>query len=118
MGLKNKYILEANKKGYKANEDGDIISPRNKKLKLYYNKNRLRHRYYSFSIRMGKKVCTVPVHRLVAFQKYGNEVFDKDLVVRHLDGNSLNNSYKNIALGTQSDNMYDRFKEDLCWRKK
>ena len=31
-------------------------------------------------------------HRLQAYQKYNNEIYNKGIVVRHLDGNKLNNS--------------------------
>jgi len=54
----------------------------------------------------------IKVAQLVAFQKYGEEALKKDIVVRHLDGDSLNNLDENIAMGTQSDNMSDRNRED------
>lgn len=63
--------------------------------------------YYSIKIRINKKCTTIPVHRLQAFQKYGKNVFKENMVVRHLDSNPLNNSWNNIALGTQGDNMMD-----------
>ena len=39
-------------------------------------------------------------------------MFAKGILVRHLDGNSLNNKASNLALGTNSDNMLDKSKED------
>ena len=50
---------------------------------------------------------SILVHRLVAYQKFGDEIFVKDKVVRHLDGNSLNNSDNNIAMGTNCENQRD-----------
>lgn len=47
------------------------------------------------------------VHRLQAFQKYGENLFDSGMEVRHLDGNKENNSYDNIVIGTHSENMRD-----------
>ena len=35
-------------------------------------------------------------------------IFEKGIVARHLDGNSLNNSWNNIRIGTPSDNQMDR----------
>ena len=53
----------------------------------------------------------VSYHRLVAYQKYGEMLFNKGIVVRHLDGNPSNNTFGNIAIGTESDNMMDIKKE-------
>ena len=52
----------------------------------------------------------VYVHQLVAYQKFGEEVFDKTykVHVRHKDGNKLNNMEENILIGTPSENMNDK----------
>ena len=54
-----------------------------------------RHRYY----------C--PVHRLQAYIKYRELLYQKDIMVRHLNGNKLDNSWDNIAIGTAYDNAQD-----------
>jgi hypothetical protein len=54
----------------------------------------------------GKNVY-VPIHRIVAYQKYGDQIFDPCIEVRHLDGNKLNNHPDNIVIGTHSENMFD-----------
>lgn len=53
-------------------------------------------------------VRTVMVHRLVAYQKFGEALFAEGIQVRHLDGNSKNFRESNIAIGTASENMMDR----------
>lgn len=58
-----------------------------------------------------RKNFYVRIHRLQAYQKYGDEIFDRNIEVRHLDGNKLNNSWDNIILGTHSQNMFDVPKE-------
>lgn len=58
------------------------------------------------------KYITIYAHRLQAYQKYGNAIYSKGILVRHLDGNNKNNSEDNIALGSNRDNMMDRPKED------
>lgn len=50
----------------------------------------------------------VKVHRLQAFQKYGLSVFRRGIQVRHLNGNSLDNSISNIAIGTCRQNAMDK----------
>ena len=46
----------------------------------------------------------------MAYQKYGDRIFEEEIEVRHLDGNSTNNSISNIEIGTKSDNETDRKK--------
>lgn len=54
-----------------------------------------------------RKINNVSVHRLVAYQKYGDKIYESGIVVRHLDGNPLNFLEDNIAIGTMSDNIFD-----------
>lgn len=72
---------------------------------------RLHNGYYVFSVRHEKKVRRVPVHRLVAYQKFGDAMFAKGIEVRHLDSNSMNNLPNNIAIGTKKENMGDKNRE-------
>jgi len=53
------------------------------------------------------KTTSVHVHRLVAYQKYGDAMFDEGIEVRHLDRNKRNNLGENIAMGTSKDNSQD-----------
>jgi len=105
----NEILLTAYRKGYRV-VDGKVISPfRAAHRRLRKNT----HGYYSFCIRHEGLREVVLVHRLAAFQKYGNAVFDNGLEVRHLDGNKLNNLEENIVLGTHSENQLDKPKEML-----
>lgn len=47
------------------------------------------------------------VHRLVAFQLWGEMIYERGIEVRHLDGNKLNFLPANLALGTHSQNQLD-----------
>lgn len=98
-------ILDAFSKGYKIDEKGNVIY-NNKKLKLYNDNRKIP--YYSFSIRLfnGERF-RIKVHRYQAYIKYGNKIFEKDIEVRHYNGNSLDNSWNNILIGTHSDNIMD-----------
>ena len=103
-------------KGYYVNEIGEAFSKKQKlSLRLKYtNPN-----YYCFNIRDNEnKVCRILVHRLQAYQKFGDEIFKEGIVVRHLDNNSLNNSIDNIAIGTQQENMLDRPVDELMFYAK
>ncbi len=100
---KNSVLLEAVEKGYTIIE-GKIF---HKGLQL--KGNCPKSRYIKFSIRTKDgKVAQVNVHRLVAYQKYGDKIFEKGIHVRHLDSDSINNLEDNIAIGTKSENELDK----------
>lgn len=61
----------------------------------------------------------VPEHRLVALQKYGPSVLRRGIVIRHLDGDKLNNKPENIAPGTNKSNRIDHatdHRQMVFWR--
>ena len=63
-----------------------------------------------FSLRIGSGTYRIKFGRLMAYQKFGDKIFEAGIVVRHLDGNPLNNSISNIDIGTPSQNCLDRDK--------
>ena len=89
-------------KGYYVNGLGEVFSRKGNQLKLTaYNG------YYQFSIRVKGKKYHVKVHRLQAYQKFKDRIYDPTLVIRHLNGNSFDNSFNNIGIGTHHDNTMD-----------
>lgn len=64
--------------------------------------------YRVFSFGPKTKRCKCLVHRFNAWFKFGDEIYQPNIVCRHLDGNSLNNHIDNIIPGTSSQNMMDR----------
>lgn len=101
----NDHIKEAHLKGYRINNEGEAISPYGKKIHCNISSSG----YKKFTIRSsiwGQRV-TITVHRLAAYQKYGDRIFQDGIQVRHLDGNPSNNKPSNLELGTQSENMMD-----------
>lgn len=94
-------IIIAYIKGYTIDKDGNVFY-NNKKRKLYNYNNYLR-----FSIRHNKIHYYIKVHQFQAYQKFGDKIFESDIEVRHLNGNSLDNSYENIDIGTHQDNVLD-----------
>lgn len=61
--------------------------------------------YYNFYVRSGEKRKHLYLHRLLAMVFIPNP--KKLPQIRHLDGNKLNNTIKNLAWGTHNDNMSD-----------
>lgn len=105
---KLKLVLEnITKKGYVINIYGVVTNPSGKIIK-----GSVYDGYQKFSVRTKTTSSfTVRHHKFQAYLKYGDKVFNKGIVVRHLNGDPLDNSYDNIAIGTQSENMMDRDEE-------
>lgn len=95
------YIYEI---GYRISKKGEIINPKGKIIKGSKNKE---NRIY-INQRIKNYFIRVSAHRLQAYQKFGNIIFDKKIVVRHLNGLPSDNSFLNIEIGSQSENMMDR----------
>lgn len=91
----------ASKRGYAVTEDGVLLNPNS--VEIGYNDSG----YITTSIRIKGKSKHLKAHRLQAYQKYGDSIYNKDVVTRHSNGDSEDNSWDNIVIGTQSDNMMD-----------
>ena len=95
----------AYKMGYRITENGEVIGAAGFILK----KMKSSRGYYRFNIKIPKTQKSVPVlyHRLQAFQKFGEIIYDSGIIVRHLNNIKEDNSFNNIAVGTIRDNFYD-----------
>ena len=101
MGVK--LLIGSSERGYYINKNGDVFF-KNKRRKVNYDA----HGYARFGVKDERgKVISVMVHRLQAYQKYGDRIFEKGIQVRHLDNDCKNNNWDNIGIGTQSENMMD-----------
>lgn len=96
----------AKQRGYKVTEDGLFCGVRDNILK---RKNK---GYLCVSIKVDGKNKFLYAHRLQAYQKYGEDVYQKGICVRHLNGDKSDNSFDNIAIGTNRDNVMDRSKSE------
>jgi len=110
LSKKDQTVKLAFEKGYRV-INGVPTNPRGKALKGSIECG------YWF-IKPFKHLSNISFHRLAAYQKYGNLIFNKEKEVRHLDGNSLKNNENNIDLGTHQENMLDqlprnRFKKSI-----
>ena len=94
--------------GYRVTEDGFLQSPRGGYIGSLNPSG-----YVKFSIQNKRKRYCVLVHRLQAYQKYGEKIYQKGLQVRHLNNNKQDNSYSNIELGTNKQNVADRDRESV-----
>ena len=90
-------------KGYRISDSGRIFNKKNEEI----NGTIGNCGYKVLSFRMRNLEYKITIHRLLAYQKYGDLMFNEGIVVRHKDGNQLNNSFDNIIIGTQSENRMD-----------
>lgn len=100
----NLIVIKAFEKGYRT-LNGKVYSPRNTEVKfILTNKG-----YPVISIPIGGTGARYPikVHRLAAYEKFGDKIFEKGIQVRHLNGNKLDFSFENIELGTGKENCQD-----------
>jgi hypothetical protein len=100
-------IKEAYNKGYRCTKEGILLNPECVKIGHVAQSG-----YYVTSIRIDGKYTKIKAHRLQAFQKFGDEMFKPRIQVRHLNANKLDFSYENIEIGTPSQNMMDKPKEE------
>lgn len=118
MNRSNRALLRAWEIGYRVDSAGNVVSPYTGQLRKQQTRTDRRsgYRRVRFSVHHEGEKFPVEVHRLAAFQKFGEKLFESGIVVRHLDGDSTNNRPDNIAIGTPSDNEMDRSKEERVAR--
>ena len=92
----------AYERGYRVTKDGQFIGLSNKVIGCI---NSAGYEHTGFNV--NKKRINISTHRLQAYQKYGDKLYEDGIVVRHLNGNPLDNSWDNIAIGTYRDNYID-----------
>jgi ribosomal protein S6E (S10) len=104
-------VLIAYRKGYRVDEDGEVISPHSgERMKATANTgHKSPRRRFTLRIENGPNgTYPVKVHQLAAYQAMGDEMITSKLMVCHRDENELNNRMENLYLGTQSNNMMDQ----------
>lgn len=97
--------------GYRVSRDGKLINPKGNVIKGSLRDAKRKYTSLVFAVRVGEKSKHCYIHRLQAYQKYKDAIYKLRTVVRHLDGNPLNNSFDNITIGSYSDNFQDMSKE-------
>lgn len=103
MNKQKEALIYAYEKGYRIDKNGVATSYTGRVL----TPSKASNGYFLCSIFTGTTIQPIPFHRLQAFTKFGMAMFVKGIEVRHLDGNRLNNTWDNIAIGTHSENMLD-----------
>jgi hypothetical protein len=104
----------AKRQGYTVNPfTGDVIGLRGGIRKL--TDNRRGQGYLTLGVTDNQekrpngygKTFPLPVHKFVAYLKWGDEAFAPGIDVRHKNNNAKDNRWSNILIGSRSDNMND-----------
>ena len=101
---RNEAVIEAGKKGYRVTEDGRIVNHKGKVIKGSIDKTK---GYPRISVTIDGKTRDILIHRLAAYQWFGEKVFRAGVLVRHIDGDKCNFSKSNIAIGSYEENAND-----------
>lgn len=111
MQSNREWLLFAYELGYRVLCDGTLVNSSGKALST---KGKGSAGYPGFCVQRARKKKIVLVHRLAGLQKYGPKIFEPGMVVRHLNDDPTDNSWDNICLGTQGDNVRDAFRNGRC----
>lgn len=90
-------------RGFRVSENGELKKPNGQPHRTWLDRG-----YPTFNIQCVERNCACHVHRLQAYQKYGEQIYAKGLECRHLDSNRQNNTVTNIELGTPKQNAQDK----------
>jgi hypothetical protein len=105
LSKSNQAVIYAYEKGYRI-IDG-VVRNKNGDPRAVNIKDQRPYKTARFSMKRDGIHHNVMVHKLAAYQKFGNQMFFNGVQVRHLDGNSENNRLENIAIGTAHQNKMD-----------
>lgn len=101
-------------KGYRVSDVGDVVSPTGRRVRSARSSRPHSRSYFCIrlsGVERNKSRVSVFVHKLAAYQQFGDAAFGVGIHVRHLDGDSSNNRPDNLALGSPSDNFMDQPRE-------
>lgn len=105
LSKNNIYIVESFEQGYDINKEGHLVRKDSSVLEKF-RKHSTGYCIITFRLPSNKK-ANVKIHKLQAYKKYGDKIFEEGIVVRHRNGNKEDNSWDNILIGTASDNQMD-----------
>lgn len=94
----NLSIIKAIQKGYKALEDGTIISPKGRKLKVHFEKNRPLFVFYCGKDIDRSGIYKIAVHRFIAYYFYSDLLEGNNYTVKFKDGNYKNLIKENLLI--------------------
>lgn len=108
-----KHFIErtAYRKGYRVSEDGKTVTSPFRDKPCNPSLNPDGYPWFTVGTDSGlSRRCMV--HRLQAYQKFGEAIYEPKIMVRHRDDDRTNAAADNLLLGTSRDNQLDRPAEE------
>lgn len=102
VDMKREKVLLAKERGYTVTNDGICLNKNGKPVGCLGSQG-----YTMIGLIKNKKYYRIEVHKIQAYQKYGEKIFEDGIMCRHKNGIKTDNSYDNILIGTHTDNMRD-----------
>lgn len=100
----NERLVEVHTRGWRVSDAGIALKPDGSPQPVTPDK----HGYLRFSVKHSDgEIRAIYTHRLQAYQKFGEKLFEPGTEVRHLNG-ELDNSAQHIEIGTKSQNELDK----------
>ncbi len=87
---------------------GNVISPTGKRLKATVSDRCKYPAIRLVVVGLPKSSYHIRAHRFAAFAYFGDLALKRGVHVRHLDGDTSNNSRTNLAIGTPRQNEFDK----------
>src|SRR5262249_29172568 len=97
MTKANKAIRKAVKAGYKITSTGMVQAPDGTKNRGYSHNRRETNQY--LKVFVPEAGTWIYVHRLAAFLKFGNQIYQRGQYVSHKNAKGTDNRMSNITLG-------------------
>lgn len=106
--MSNKKAIETFfNRGYTINNKGQIFNPRGKEVKGTIHVLSKGYNRKELTVRDRHLTYNISFHRIQGYKKFGDRIFEDGIQVRHLNNDSLDNSWDNIDIGDNSDNRMD-----------
>lgn len=102
--MKERSEIKALRAGYYVTHSGELVK---NGVVLKPAIDNERGGYKTFHAAINGERFLLKVHRLQAFIKFGELLYQDGIVVRHINGNPADNSFYNIEIGTPSQNQMD-----------
>jgi hypothetical protein len=103
-------VVKAAAAGYRVDDRGIVYSPYGRPIRTTMGTGKSWYfRYFTARIESDSRtVYKVPVHRLAAYQRYGEAALRRGVVSFHEDGDTTNCAPSNMLIGSRTDRMMRR----------
>lgn len=101
LSKQDQAIVLAQGEGYfLCKSTGDVYSTKRGIHKIRQGEDSAGYRYIGVKLPGEHKFTKTYLHLIVAYNKFGDQIFTPGVIVYHRDSNTLNNNYDNIGVSS------------------